>query len=550
MKKHNLFKVIGITILVAVLLTWIFPVTYYSYGQLVEDVRQRAGIFDVLSYATMTISLQTCGNICLFILATAGFYGVIYKIDAYRGLLDKIVKGFKGREYIFMVIIMVLFAVITSMTGLSTGILFLFPFVISILLLMGYDKITAVMTTVGSVLVGLIGSTYSYENTSQLSQLMSVKPDSEIIAKIIILVLGLVLLVFNVLRYAKAHRDTKSISKDNSYIPVENNNSNGINIKVLLLPLLAILLYIALFLLHWIVGLIVIVLTIAGIVTLCVLKKKKVNTKKDSKKTANVVKAKNQKLKIWPLVLIVDLIILVMVLSFISWENTFKLKFFSDITTKFLELKTAKVSIIGITFGKSVADFAVFGSIFGKVSAFGAWDLVHLTSVIVIASGIIGLVYKVKFNDYLDNFVRGAKKAIIPVVLVALIYIVLFIVGNHLFLITILKPVLKLTSSLNVFTMSLVAFVSSVFCVELQWATSFVAQYGITLVKPETYPLVAVIWQAMYGLAMFVAPTSVILFATLSFMHVNYLEWLKAIWKLFVELLIVLLIVFTILIMI
>lgn len=486
MKKHNLLKVIGITILVTLLLTWIFPVTYYNYG-LVEDARQRAGIFDVLSYATVTVSYF--GNICLYILAIGGFYGVIHKIDAYRSLLDRIVKGFKGKEYIFMSIIMVLFAVIVSMTGLSIGILFLFPFVISIILLMGYDKITAIMTTVGSVLIGLIGSTYSFANTSQLSQLLAVKPGTEIIAKLIILVLGLGLLIFNVLRYAKGHRDTKNISKDESYIPVE--------IKA---------------------------------------ETKKESTKKTSKKSSSKVTVRNKKTKIWPLVLVVDLLILIMILSFIPWSDTFGLKFFSDITTKFLEIKIGK--------------FAVFGSIFGKVNAFGAWDLTHLLIAIVITSGILGLIYRVKFNDYLDNFINGAKRAIKPAVLVALIYVVLVLTTYHPFLLTILKPILTLTSSLNVFTMSLVAFISSIFNVEMTYAVSSTMQYAMTLVKPDTYPLVAVIWQAMYGLAMLVAPTSVILFVTLSFMHVNYLDWLKAIWKLFVELLIVLLIIFTIMILI
>ena len=54
------------------------------------------------------------GNICLYVLVVGGFYGVIHKIDAYRSLLDKIVKGFKGKENIFMIVVMVLFALITS----------------------------------------------------------------------------------------------------------------------------------------------------------------------------------------------------------------------------------------------------------------------------------------------------------------------------------------------------------------------------------------------------------------------------------------------------
>ena len=40
------------------------------------------------------------------------------------------------------------------------------------------------------------------------------------------------------------------------------------------------------------------------------------------------------------------------------------------------------------------------------------------------------------------------------------------------------------------------------------------------------------------------------LMVTLSFMHISYGEWLKSVWKLFVELLVALLIIFTIIILI
>ena len=50
----------------------------------------------------------------------------------------------------------------------------------------------------------------------------------------------------------------------------------------------------------------------------------------------------------------------------------------------------------------------------------------------------------------------------------------------------------------------------------------------------------------MYGVAMLVAPTSVVLIATLSYLHIPYQNWLKNIWKLLLELVVVLLIIFTI----
>ena len=42
--------------------------------------------------------------------------------------------------------------------------LFIFPFVISLVVLLGYDKYVAMTATVGATLVGMIGSTYSYNS--------------------------------------------------------------------------------------------------------------------------------------------------------------------------------------------------------------------------------------------------------------------------------------------------------------------------------------------------------------------------------------------------
>ena len=51
----------------------------------------------------------------------------------------------------------------------------------------------------------------------------------------------------------------------------------------------------------------------------------------------------------------------------------------------------------------------------------------------------------------------------------------------------------------------------------------------------------------MYGLTALVAPTSLVLLAALSYLKVSYKDWLKAVWKLALELFVVLLVVFIIL---
>ena len=120
-------------------------------------------------------------------------------------------------------------------------------------------------------------------------------------------------------------------------------------------------------------------------------------------------------------------------------------------------------------------------------------------------------------------------------------------------MLTALKPLLTLTDGLNNLTLSLSTFVSALFNTDFTYY-----QYGVLpltyvtsyITDTTVYPLFAVITQGMYGLAMLIAPTSVVMLFSLTTLKVSYLEWLKHVWKLFVELLVVLLITFMVVLMI
>ena len=475
MKKHNLFKVVGISILVVVLLTWILPTTYYSYGLVSDGTRSQVGLFDLLNYPK--VSLSYFGNIAIYILTIGGFYGVLHKIGAYRSLLDKIAKKLKGKEKIVLSIIMILLAVFTSVCGASLGLLIIVPFIISLILLMGYDKVTAAMVTVGSIAVGLIGttvsSTYVTDSYSLVAQngmgivnaILGTQATDQIIAKIILLVLGLALLIFNTLRHAGKNHNPKKLEEE--YLP----------------------------------------------------------------------KVTDKKSKTWPLVLIFDLIFVIAMLSLTSWSSVFKLDWFTTATDAIKNFK--------------IGGFAIFGKLLGSVGAFEQWTVIEIGVLLVIGSIILSLIYKVKFNDYFDNIIEGAKKAIKPAVLIILIYVVLVIVSNHPITLTIVKPLLTLTKGLNAFTMSLSAFIASVLNVDMYYAASSVLPYVTELITDTSLsPIIALIWQAIYGFSTLLAPTSIILIAILSYLDIPYGKWLKSNWKLILEILALCLIVFTIVILV
>lgn len=462
MKKHSIFKMIGITIIVAILLTWIFPITYFGYG-LMEESRMQVGLFELFSFGPTVF--YYFGNIIFYVLAVGGFYGVLYTIDGYRNLLDKIVEKFKGKESLFLSIVMVLLSIITSMVGLTNALLFVFPFIIHIVLLMGYNKATAALTTVGSVAVGLIGTTVSSTNINAIVGVLGLDFSSELFTKVIILLVGLVLLIFNTLRYAKNNKEENNIEE----LPV----------------------------------------------------------------------SKDEKKRSWPLIIIFDVILLIMILASISWDTVLGVKLFD----------TIHESVMTFT----IKDFAIFGKILGESNAiaFGKWTLMELTGLIIVGSYITALCYRKKFSEYLDAFFLGVKKALRPALLIFLAYIVLVITATHPVLLAIFKPILTATKGFNIFTMSIVSFISSIFSIEPYYIATSALPYAASIITDtKVYPLIAVVWQAMQGFAVLIAPTSIILIATLSYLNISFWQWIKASWKLILEILVALLLIFTILILI
>ena len=475
MKKHNALKVVIITLLLFALLTWILPCATYQ-TEYTELGRYQAGLFDILSYQSTVLGYF--GYVALFVLVVGGFYGVLYKTGAYRRMLDSLVKKFKGKEVICLVVIMALFAFLTSFAGLQLALLMLFPFVISLVLMMGYNKSTAVAVTAGSVAVGLMGTTFSYNTTQVLQQYLSVELTDLIWVKVILLVLGVVLLALFVLKFGKKASTKKADDKE-EFIPEEVKTTKG--------------------------------------------------KEKD--------KDKKHKVKVWPLVLILDLILLVTILGFIPWNGAFGITLFEDVTTAITEFEL---------FG-----FPIFGKILGAVSPFGYWTLVELVTVMLLAIIILKFVYKIKWDDVFDGFGKGVRRALVPALIVILIYTCLVLTTYDPYQLVIYKFILGLTKGFNIFTTGLVVVISSIFNGDPLYAFYSVLPYFVSVVTDtNNYQLIAVIFQSLYGIVTLVAPTSIPLMATLAYTNTSYKDWFKYIWKLLVALLVLAFIVFIVLLLI
>ena len=598
MKKHNSIKVILVVIMILAVLSWIIPAAYFQ-TELVEEGRLRMGLFDLFNYPVTALSYF--GYIALFILVVGGFYGILYRIPAYRKLLDKIVDNLKGNEKLFLVVTVIVFAVLTSLCGVQLALLVFFPFVAAIILLLGYDKIVVALTLVGSTMIGMMGTTTAYSNISVLLSYLSagdVDINTHIGTRIAILLIGVVGVIMTTLSYIKKHaivgsnniaakktvrtveekivvektteveekeeKTKKNTSKSTKSSSTKKSGSKGKSTS----------------------------------------KKgsksgsKKRNDNKNDLVEKDVIVIKENGTdefvpirvdgthKVWPIVLSIFVMFVVLVLAFIPWESAFGSTAFTTATEKvtsleitawsglliglliviacsFLGKNKRKSLIIGIctyvlltivaflsVYGfhmSKVKTFLIdkiniFGVFFGTINSFGSWTITDLIPLLVVVTLFLCLVYKVKFDDVVGGFVEGCKKAFVPALVTVLIYTVLVLVTYHPFQAMIYKFVLGWTTKFNVFTTSIVAILASTLNADPLYSAQSVLPYFTSVFTDVTnYSKVFVLFQSMYGLTMLVAPTSLILMIVLSYLRIPFGEWFKSVWKLVLALLILVL---------
>ena len=474
-KRNSLFIALGIVILAYCLLTWILP-TASSFGVLEGATRNQMGIFYLAS-----IPFEAFGgfaNLLVFILLVGGFYGILEVSGVYKKMLNLFADKFKGKEKIFLIALICLIAIISSVTGLEVGLFFMFPLVISLLLVMGYDKITALFATLGATIVGMFGSTFAGTLYSVGNQNFGLSMTDDILAKIVLFVLGTGILVFFTLMHVK------NLSKKDKENAKEDLKVNLVDVK---------------------------------------------EDKEKSKK------------KIWPLILIIDLVLLFLILGTTVWEEIFGFNLFTDAYQWLMSLEIGKV--------------AIFNKIFGGIQAFGTWTgpirFQHYSFFILVASIVVAIVYKVKPSECFEGFVNGVKKYLVPALLAVLassvfVFVFYFPVFN-----TIGTWIMQLSDTFNIALTGLFSLIGGVFYVDFYYYSYYVLSYvGQVAGDANFYSLINIMFTSLYSLAMLIAPTSVLMLISLAVTNVSYKEWVKHIWKLFLSLLVVSFIVFSIMLLI
>lgn len=242
---------------------------------------------------------------------------------------------------------------------------------------------------------------------------------------------------------------------------------------------------------------------------------------------------KNKKTKVWPMALFLIVIAVFAILGYVNWEANFGIEIFQKFHTWLYEL--------------SIGDYTILAYILGNNgTALGAWDLYTITVVMAICLLLAIIIYRVKFDEMLDNAIEGLKKVIKPLLVLLLIYVVFVFVYWSPFTVAICNWITSFANGFNPFLASISAAVSGIFHIDFGFAgyalgDIFATTYG------ASFNLGMLVYVTIHGLVGFVAPTSAVLLLGLSYLDIPYKKWMKHIWKFALIMLAILLVIFALL---
>lgn len=222
MKKYNLIKVLGITLLITWLLTFIIPTST------IQEVIKRGsitpfGIWNLLLNSSLSFTyFNTLG---IYIVIIAILYGMLELIKQYNDICDKIAKAFKDKKRIALIISILFFSLLSLVVSDVLILLVFVPFFWKILLKLDIDKKHIVLVTIISMLVGSIGLICSTTVATNFSASGTISPTENILPTLILGVLSIgALIVFMIM-------NTKKLDKKKLDFIKKENIAKVIKIK-------------------------------------------------------------------------------------------------------------------------------------------------------------------------------------------------------------------------------------------------------------------------------------------------------------------------------
>ncbi|MFL5917737.1 MAG: YfcC family protein [Gaiellaceae bacterium] len=155
-------------------------------------------------------------DIALFIIVIGGFLGVTMRTGAIQAGIGSLVQKMRGRERWMIPVLMSVFALGGTSFGMAEESLAFYALVITVMIAAGYDALTGAAIVLLGCGIGVLGSTVNPFATGIASGIADVPISEGIIGRLVLLIGGLAIGIFFVLRYAdRVKRDpSKSLVYD------------------------------------------------------------------------------------------------------------------------------------------------------------------------------------------------------------------------------------------------------------------------------------------------------------------------------------------------
>lgn len=475
MKNKNTLKAIGILFVLTVILSWIIPSTTFSGYDLTKGNITPVGFWDF--FASFATTIQYFYQPALLIVAIGGLYSLLVEIGVIEKLKTLVKKKFDGRERWFVVATITFFMAVTALTGIYLPMLIFVPFFIAAILNLGFEKKTALISTIGSIILGY-GIVFFNSAVNQAA--LNITKITYIPAKFIILPIFIAvvstIVTYN-LKSKKVDKDKTDLSK---WLLLDSTKTKR-DIKVDKMWPFAVVSTIFVIILvlgltpfggmfnttifqdfhSWLVGLDI----------------------KDYPIASNLL---GKSLPVFGNFQINDVVILLMFMTF-AIAKVYKIKF-------------GELVSIYTRGAKSVMNIALVASFINLIIVFAFNTQIVATMLVFIMN--IG-------NDILKSLNKIDLD--IPVI-------------SNIFT--------WLVSVIHMFSIMVTTFIASIFVIDNIYVANYtmpiVANLAGTTISKE---LLGFVGQMGYAISMLIAPTSIVLLVGLMYMEIPYTKWLKFIWK-------------------
>lgn len=363
-KKSDKVVILLVIMAVCAVLSWIIKGGAFDAGEFTDLGMSRAGLYDLLLVVSSAFYYKYTDII--YILIVGGCYGVLMRTDSYKLLVTK-ASNLVGRNIrVAFAVLTILMGVYCSITSNIMALFFLVPFIYSVFIRSGADKLTAIAASFGGMFIGFFGLTFGTFGVQYFNEYANIEFGTLIPFRIVIFVVTAIL--YNL--FAILHINHMDDDEDLDEADLDIYYTEEVE------PI-------------------------------------KVKSYKDKKET------KSRKTAFVVSIIFSIIMLIVVLLAFINWNTSFNVSIFDTIHKTYSNaFKIADVPFFYTLIGEKVEAFGTWT------------DLQTIGFLFLILTAIVALFNKVSINAFVRYFGNGCKKISKVAFIYGFAFIILFLVSS------------------------------------------------------------------------------------------------------------------------